>query len=571
MKSILRINLSEKNYNYEEVKGEISKWAGRGLTSYLVYKEIPPSCIPTGPSNKLIFSPGYLAGTICSSSGRLSIGGKSPLTGTIKEANVGGTAGRFIARLGLRGIVLEGSSDDWSILVLGKDKVEFIPADDYKGLGNYELVGKLGEKYGKSSIISIGIAGEMLLPASSIAVTDVDGRPARHAGRGGLGAVMGSKKVKALVILDEGGDVDYVDKEGFVEKAREFAKLLTENEVTGKLLRELGTNVLMKIINDAGALPTKNFRSGRFEKVDNISGETMAGIIKERGGDPSHACMLGCVIRCSNVYVDKEGKYVTSGLEYETLWANGANLLIDDLDILAEMDRTCDDLGLDTIETGDTLAVLMEAGYLEWGDGKKALEVLKEVYKNSLIGRIIGSGCVTCARIFGVNRVPQVKGQGLPAYDPRACKGIGVTYATSPMGADHTAGYAVAPSILKVGGDADPLAKEGQVELSRDLQFITAFFDCTGLCIFTTFAIFSKEGAMGLVYDMIDKRLGLRFDDEKAMEMGKEIIKMEVDFNKRAGFSEFSNDLPEFFKKEAFPPHGTIFDVEGDKIKGIFT
>ncbi len=572
MERVLRIDLGKRGFAFSDAEGPFSELAGRGLTSFVVSSEVPPVAVPLGPKNKLVFSVGYLAGTAASSSGRVSVGGKSPLTGTIKESNVGGTAGRNLARLGIKAIILEGQSEDWVYLVIGKDKVEFIPAGKFLGSGNYDFSKAMFELYGRDvSVISIGPAGEMMLPASSIAFTDVDGNPSRHAGRGGLGAVMGSKKVKGIVVMREGeGEVKVANPDGFKDASLKFSELLRKHEVTGNLLRNLGTSVLVQAVNDAGALPTKNFRYGKFEGVSKVNADALIKMINERGGKQVHPCMPGCVIGCSNVFNGKDGSYLTSGLEYETIWANGPNLLIDDLDTIAEIDRLCDDLGLDTIETGDALAMFMEAGEIEWGDGAKVLETLREVYKGSAIGRMVGSGALNCAKILGVSRVPCVKGQGLPAYDPRACKGIGVTYATSTMGADHTAGYVVAPSILKVGGDVDPLSREGQVDLSRNFQIVTAFYDCTGLCVFTSLSVLDLPEGMEVLSKLLSFKTGRAFNQDAMMALGSKVISMELNFNRRAGFTEADDRLPEFFYEEKFPPHGTVFDVNQEEIESIF-
>jgi len=218
----------------------------------------------------------------------------------------------------------------------------------------------------------------------------------------------------------------------------------------------------------------------------------MTETMEARGGKPTHSCHRGCVIRCSQHYVDKQGKYITSGFEYETIWALGANATINDLDVMAYADREFDEVGVDSIDCAVAVGVAMEAGIIPWGDGKAALELVKEIRKGTPLGRVLGCGAAAVGRIYGVSRVPVVKGQAIPAYDPRSVKGVGLTYATTPMGADHTAGYAVATNILKVGGYVDPLSKEGQVELSRNLQIATAAIDSTGMCLFIAFAIWTS-------------------------------------------------------------------------------
>ena len=226
-------------------------------------------------------------------------------------------------------------------------------------------------------------------------------------------------------------------------------------------------------------------------------------------GLATHGCHRGCVIRCSGTYNDKDGHYLTKQPEYETVWAHGGNCGIDDLDAIAQMDFLDDNYGLDTIEMGATIGVAMEAGLLKFGDAEAAINLIKEVGKGTPLGRILGSGAAVTGKVFGVERVPVVKGQAMPAYDPRAVQGIGVTYATSPMGADHTAGYAVATNILKVGGNVDPLKPEGQIELSRNLQIATAAIDATGMCLFIAFAVLDQPETFQALIDMINAFYGL--------------------------------------------------------------
>ena len=241
------------------------------------------------------------------------------------------------------------------------------------------------------------------------------------------------------------------------------------------------------MLNEAGAYPTYNFQQGTFPGASKISGETQAQLETDRGGEATHGCQRGCTIQCSGIFNDAAGNYVTKQPEYETVWSHGGNCGIDDLDVIAKLDRMDDDFGLDTIEMGVTIGVAMEAGLIKFGDAEGALRLLGEVGTGTPLGRVLGSGAGITGKVLGVERVPVVKNQAMPAYDPRGVQGIGVTYATTPMGADHTAGYTVATNILKVGGFVDPLKPEGQVELSRNLQIATAAVDSTGMCLFIAF------------------------------------------------------------------------------------
>jgi len=573
MFKILRVNMTDLSVKAEDVPGAYQGLGGRGLTSAIVAKEVEPTCSPIGTNNKLIFAPGLLGGTNCANSGRISVGAKSPLTGGIKEANSGGQAGQYLAKLGISAIVIEGLQHDDKIykLYVGKDKYELSPADDLKGLGNYATVDKLKGEFGdKVGFATIGQAGEWKLAAATVAFTDRELRPTRHAGRGGLGAVMGSKGLKAIIIDPADGEfAPLVDKEAFKDAAKRFAKALQEHAVTGQGLPTYGTDVLINIINEAGALPTRNFRSGRFQGADKVGGETMNKITVERKGNPTHGCMSGCVIRCSGIFVDEKGEYVSKWPEYETVWAWGPNCEIDDLDAIARIDRACDDIGVDTIEMGNSVAVAMEGGVKEFGDAAGAEELMAEISKGTPLGRILGSGAGAVGKTFGVRRVPVVKNQAMPAYDPRAVKGVGVTYATSPMGADHTAGYAVAQNIMKVGGDVDPLKNEGQATLSSNLQAATAAIDTAGLCLFVAFPVLDIPDAFNAMVDMLNAKYGLSMTGDDVGALGQRVLGMEKDFNRSAGFTSADDRLPEFFLNEKLPPHDVVFDVTDEDLDSV--
>ncbi|MBF0202062.1 MAG: aldehyde ferredoxin oxidoreductase [Desulfamplus sp.] len=569
MSKILRINTKNKNFTFEETPADLAGLGGRALTSRMVLNEVSATCHPLGPANKLVMAPGILTGSPAANSGRLSVGAKSPLTGGIKESNSGGFVAQKLARLQISAVVLEGKPEDdgFSLVVIKKDGVEILPADEYVGLGNYETIEKLWAKYGKNvGVMSIGQAGEQRLKAASIQQADLKGFPGRAVGRGGLGAVMGSKKIKAIVVDDSGCDRPVMaNPEAFKTANKRWVEMLNAHPVTGQGLPSLGTAVLVNVINEAGALPTKNFRSGRFDHAQDISGEKMVENIEARGGVVSEGCHPGCIIKCSQVYNDKDGKQLTSGFEYETLWAFGAHTTIKDIDDIAMLDRLCDDFGLDTIETGVALGVAMEGGLVPWGDGPASIDLLKEVGIAGSKGKILGNGALFMGDALGVDRVPVVKRQGLPAYDPRAVKGVGVTYATSPMGADHTAGYGVTANILKVGGDIDPLRKEGNVELSRDLQIATAAIDAAGLCLFVAFAVLDNEDGVQTIVDMINARYGLALTPDDVVALGKSILNDEKEFNRRAGFTELDDELPEMFNAP-FPPHNSEWDFSREEL-----
>ncbi len=576
MEKILRINMgAEGAPGFQEMPiGEFAGLGGRALTSTIVAREVPPQCHPLSAENKLVIAPGLLSGTVAAMSGRLSIGCKSPLTGGIKEANSGGQPAQVLGRLGYAAIVLEGKpkGDDLYKIVINKDGVSITVDNSLKMLGNYATVEKLHKEFGeKVACITIGQAGEMKLSASSIACTDPEGRPSRHAGRGGVGAVMGSKYVKAIVLDDTGLSARQPkDPDKFREANKIFVDGLRRHGVTGEALPAYGTNVLTNILNEAGGYPTYNFREGRFAGASKISGETMAAVETERGGVPTHGCHRGCVIRCSGIYNDKDGHYLSKQPEYETVWAHGGHCGIDDMDKIAMMDFIDDDTGLDTIDMGVAIGVAMDAGLIKFGDADGAIGLLKEVGKGTPLGRIMGSGAAMVGKVFGVERVPVVKNQAIPAYDPRAVKGLGVTYATSPMGADHTAGYATATNILKVGGYVDPLKAEGQVDLSRNLQIATAAIDSTGMCVFIAFALLDIPETFQALLDMLNACYGINLTADSVADLGKSVLNLERDFNIRAGFTREQDRLPLFFKNEPVPPHNVTFDITDEELDQVF-
>lgn len=564
--------MTDLTTSIEDVPQEWIGMGGRGLTSTIVAAEVPPTCHPLGPNNKLVFAPGLLSGTVAANSGRLSAGAKSPLTGGIKESNAGGTSAQFLARCGCKALIIEGmpKEDKWYSIALTAGSLTISEETELVGKGNYAVAKALSEKLGgKQGVITIGPAGEMKMAGANLSVVDPDGN-LRSNGRGGLGAVMGSKKVKFISIDPQDNKVEVTNPDAFKDANRAFAKALIDNQIS-QGLKTYGTNILVNVINEAGALPTRNFTQGQFEGHDKISGETMHDIIQERGGKPSHNCHAGCVIQCSQIYKDKDKNFKTAGFEYESIWAMGADCCVDNLDDIAEADWLMDDIGIDTIETSVAFGVAMEAGVLEFGDGKGMCQIIKEdIGKGTALGRIIGNGAGSVGRSFGVTRVPVVKNQAIPAYDPRSVKGMAITYATTPMGADHTTGYAVTANILGVGGSVDPLSNEGQVELSRNLQIATAAIDSTGMCLFIAFAALDDPNCLPALIDLINARYGLSLTGDDVTNLGKSILKTERGFNQAAGFTNTDDRLPEFFYNEPLPPHNVVVDFSGEEIDSFW-
>lgn len=563
MKKLLRINMENRTTLSEAVTEAFSLLGGRSLIATILHQEVDAKADPLGPQNKLIICPGLFADTVAPCSGRISVGGKSPLTGTIKESNSGGTMAKRMAALDLHGMVLEGQPQpgEWFVLVVGASGVEFLPARPYLGMNNYQLGEELRMSLGSDiSIASIGLAGERGYLNSSIQFTDIDGHPSRAAARGGLGALMGAKGVKAIVIKEAKKTAwEYADKEKFVAANKSFVKAILAHPFSGQGLPALGTALLINVTNELGILPTHNFSLGRFAHAEEISGERIAELQAKRGGKMSHICHSGCVIKCSQVYNDQDGKYLTSGFEYETIGLFGSNCGIRDIDMIAKLDRLCDDLGVDTMDAGCALGLCMEAGLIEFGDAEGAWRLAQEMAEGTELGRILGNGTAAVGRHLGVKRIPTVKGQALAAYDPRGLKGTGVTYATSPMGADHTAGNSIGAHTI--AGNL----KDGQVELSRNLQIVMTVFDSLGLCIFSGICCEDPE-ALGHLVDMAAAKFGGEWDVNRLMGLGVQSLIFEKQFNKAAGFTAKDDRLPEFMYTEVLTSVGSCFDISEEEL-----
>ncbi|MBW2334113.1 MAG: aldehyde ferredoxin oxidoreductase [Deltaproteobacteria bacterium] len=560
MNTIMRIDMAELKVTMENSPPNYQLLGGRGLSARILNAEVPAITHPLSHENKLVVAPGLLAGTMAPSFGRISFGAKSPLTNTIKESNAGGTAAQKLDRLGIKAIIIQGlpKENQTYYIYIDPKGAQIIKAPDLRGKMNYDLVTALQNKYGKEiGVISIGPAGEEKMAASTIAITDQDGRPSRHAGRGGLGAVMGSKGIKAIVInAKETKAIEPLHKEKFKETVRDLIEVLKQDKGS-QSFSKFGTPNGIKFLSQLGSMPSWNYHGGPVKGIENIYGETISEVNQSRGGR-MHGCMPGCVVQCSIVFNGEDGQHLTSALEYETLAMLGTNLGITNLDAVAKMDRMCDELGVDTIEVGSAIAQLMEAGVIELGDDQKVIGILKELREGSPIGKIVGQGTAFTAQYLGLNRVPVSKGQAFPAHDPRACKAVGVTYCTSPMGADHTAGIDY----------SDSLSNEGQVKRSRDAQILSATIDSAGYCLL---ALPAKRK---LIYEVLAKLLNARYGknlkEEDVINIGIDTIREEMAFNRAAGWTDVQNRLPGFMGTEKLPPNDVVFDVQQEEIDAIF-
>jgi aldehyde:ferredoxin oxidoreductase len=560
MMRILRIDMSKCEAAFEDLPEEWTILGGRGLSAKILNTEMPPRTDPLSPEAKLIIAGGPMAGTMAASCGRISVGAKSPLTLGIKEANSGGPAAQKMDKLDIRAIVVEGAPADkqFYLIHISKAGVSFESAEPHQGLKNYTLVEALYRKYGKKpAVISIGPAGERGYKSASVAFSDKDGRPTRHAARGGLGAVMGAKGVKAIVVDDSGAPVLKVSDRDSMRKATKGLPDMVKADKRLEGMRMYGTPAAIIPFRTLGSAPSKNYSSEQTEGFEKLAGSTFDETNKQRGGQMT-GCMPGCAVRCSTVYHDAGGKHLTSGLEYETLALLGTNLGISDPDVVAKFDRLCDDMGMDTIEIGSALGVAASAGKMTFGDEASALALFEEIEKDTDMGRTLANGVVSTCKALGITRIPAFRGQAIPAHDPRVSKATGVTYHTSPMGADHTAG--VSYDAYKV--------PEGQVERSLKAQIVSAACDSLGYCSLAKPG--DGPGLFGIFRDLINARYGLNLTIDDLIEIGRETLRTELEFNKGTEFGTAHDPDPEFVRTEPVAPKDLVFDVDPDEMTGIW-
>ena len=565
---LLRVNMKQLQTSWEPVSAVYEHLGGRALIAKLLLDEIPATCDALGPHNKLIFTPGLLGGAGVTTAGRLSVGGKSPLTGGVKEANAGGTAGDTVGKLGIKAIVIEGQPEHGRLYILHvkNDAAELLPAEDLRGLGTYATSDRLQEKFGaEATVISIGQAGEFLMRGAGIACTGERDQRSNHAARGGLGAVMGSKGLKAIVIdKPVKKTIPFANAELFRTTARNYAqKLINDPKLGTQGAQHLyGTASIVAAVNEMGSMPTRNFSSGNFEEAETLRGEKLRELVLAREGKVGTRCMPGCVIACRNQYVDEAGMPIVGTLQYETIALVGSNLGLGNLDDVARLNHMCNDFGLDTIETGAALGVAIEAGLAKYGDIEGITALLKQVGEGTILGRVIGNGAVTTGQVLGIRRVPASLGQAMPGYDPRSLKGNGVTYATSPQGADHTAGNA-----FGARKEVNPLGIQGQKELSLKLQIISAMLDSTGLCLFARPPVIADPQLMA---DMINGIYGWGWTKDDLDRSYRDVLRNELEFNRRAGLTAADYRIPEYMREEPLAPHNSVFDVPDSELDSVF-
>jgi len=551
MDRMLRVDMSTLTIKEEPYPAEWAALGGRALSAKILLKEVDPKCDPLGPGNKVIFAPGFLSGSMAPTSGRMSVGGKSPLTGGIKEANSGGQAGQKLMRLGYRVLIVEGKAKDPAkryTVVVSKNGTEIRECPELKGLRTYAASEKLGEQFSqRAAFVLCGPAGELGLSGASVAFTDEGHRhPARHAARGGLGAAMGAKGLKAIVVDDEGTQARAAKD---VAAFKPYVAKVSKEYKAGPQLFQFGTSTTVPLANMMSTFPTRNRREMQFEHADALDGMKIVQGFETRGGGMHH-CMTGCIVQCSNIVHNAEGKYVTSALEFETLALCGSNCAIGDLDKVAQIDRLCDELGLDTIETGGAMALAMDCGALAFGDADGAIALLDKVDKGDTLAETIGRGVVAVGKHFNATRIPAIRGQGVPAWEPRTLNASGITYATSAMGADHTAGLVVMPV-------AD------QAKASQEAQLINALCDSSGFCQF-------QQPTIEDIRTLYNAMYGTELSFEDMADIGWHCMQDEWEFNRRAGFGPEDNDLPEWMRTEAVPSNGAVFAVPKEEIMRVF-
>lgn len=567
---ILRVNLTNGTIESEALNMEwADKYLGqRGLASKYLVEEVDPRCDPLGPDNKIIFATGPLTGTFAATGGRYSVITKGPLTGAIACSNSGGYWGAELKFAGWDMIILEGRSPEPVYLTVFDDEVRLRDASPVWGRSVWDTDAWIKSHHQDPMIhvAAIGVAGENRVLYACI-VNDLH----RAAGRSGVGAALGAKNVKAIAVRGSQG-VKVKDFKTFMAATQAGKKTLKENAVTGQGLPAFGTQVLMNVINEAGALPTRNAREVQFEGANDISAEAMARPRKS-DGEPNlrtnQAC-FGCTIACGRISkidekhftVQNKPEYwgASGGLEYEAAWALGAATGVDDLEALTYTNFICNEQGLDPISFGATVGAAMElyeAGVIDagttgglelrFGSAEALTRAVELTGKAEGFGRELGLGSARLTAKYGKPDLSMtVKSQEFPAYDPRGIQGMGLTYATSNRGACHLRSYTVASEILGIPEKTDPLVTDGKPGLVKAFQDATAAVDSSGLCVFTTFAWTLED-----IAPQIDAACAGHWTSEKLLEVGERIWNMERVFNNSAGFTAADDKLPPRLLNEA--------------------
>ena len=581
---ILRIDLTNGTVNTEALNMEwADKYLGqRGLASKYLVEEVDPKADPLGPENKLIMATGPLTGTCASTGGRYSVITKGPLTGAIACSNSGGYFGAEMKFAGWDMVIFEGQSPKPVYVTIFDDDVQIRDASALWGTSVWETDKAIKSTHQDQMIhvATIGVAGENEVLYSCV-VNDLH----RAAGRSGVGAVMGNKNLKAVAVRGTGG-VKVKDFKTFMDATNAGKQVLKENAVTGQGLPAFGTQVLMNVINEAGAMPTRNGKDVQFESANDISAEAMAEP-RRSDGKPNlltnQAC-FGCTIACGRISKIDETHYTvqnkpeywhaSGGLEYEAAWALGSATGIKDLEALTYANFICNEQGLDPISFGATVGAAMElyemglidkeaTGGIElkFGSAEALTQCVELTGKAEGFGKELGMGSARLTKKYGHPELSMtVKGQEFPAYDPRGIQGMGLTYATSNRGACHLRSYTVSSEILGIPEKTDPLATDGKAGLVKAFQDATAAVDSSGLCVFTTFAWTLED-----IAPQVDAAVEGNWTVDKMLEVGERIWNMERIFNNKAGFTAADDNLPERLVKDAAktgPAEGLVAGID---------
>ena len=568
---VLRVNLNEGTCSSEPLNMEWAKeYIGqRGLATRYMVEEVDPTCDPLGSDNKLIFATGPLTGTMASTGGRYSVITKGPLTGAIACSNSGGYLGAELKLAGWDMVIFEGKSAEPVYLYVVNESAELLSASEIWGKSVWET-DEILHKTHQDTRLRIAACGRSAEAGCLYAgiVNDLH----RAAGRSGVGTVMASKNLKAIAVIGTQGVGNIKDPARFMQTTAEQKKVLVDHPVTGTGLPTLGTQVLMNVINETGALPTRNMREVQFEGANNISGEQMLEP-RERDGKPNlttNAACFACTIACGRISTIDQGHFTvenkpqywgnSGGLEYEAAWALGADTGVDDLDALTYANFVCNEDGFDPISFGSTLAAAMElydigaitkedtgGMELKFGSAEALAWSAEKVATGEGFGADLGLGSKRLCEKYGHPDLSMtVKGQEFPAYDPRGIQGMGLTYATSNRGACHLRSYTVSSEILGIPEKTDPLVTDGKAGLVKAFQDVTAAWDSTGLCLFTSFA-WSLEN----VAPQLDAACEGEWTADRLMETGERIWNLEREFNNRAGLTSADDTLPKRLLEEA--------------------
>ncbi len=564
--TILRVNLSDNIVKKEALN---DKWAqafigARGLGTKYYISEVGHDADPLSEENNLIFMTGPLTGTFSPSSGRYNVVTKGPLTGTIAASNSGGFFGPELKYAGYDGIIIEGKAKKPVYLYINDDKVEIKDATELWGKNTFITTNMLLEKYGEDyKVACIGPAGEKRVLYAGV-MNDKN----RAAGRTGVGAVMGYKNLKAVVVRGS-KSIEVKNPEDFFKTCKDARRKLKEHPVTGTGLGQYGTEILVNIINGVGSFPTRNWKESIYDKADDTGGEALAEkyLIRNKG-------CFGCPIGCGRL-TKLNGKYegLGEGPEYEAAWALGADCGINDLGAICKANFICNELGMDPITLGSTIACAMEmydrgiisekeiGRPLKFGDAEALVELTEKIGKREGFGDIMAQGSYRMAEKYGCPELSMsVKKQEMPAYDGRGIQGIGLNYATSNRGGCHVRGYMISPEVLGVPEKLDQFETEGKAAMLKVFQDLTAVVDSLGLCLFTTFGIGLPEIAA-----LYRTATGFDYSDEEILQMGERIWNMEKLYNLKNGFEKTDDTLPPRLLKEPIsegPAKGRVSQLD---------